>query len=163
MEGKVRTLLGLKQLANGRIYQNTAKTLEKWPYQSKEVTDYRSAMIAVYELQDVRPMVDLYVYSYMRTCAAYDTTVKALGFDEVRVRYRQQRRSAVREVILQGLIGPEMRAYVAAQANQILSEADRKEFIEDTLEDLEQIDESRIPGLGVTAEELRQWLRNIPK
>jgi len=64
------------------------------------VDDYMLAMIAIYELQDVRPLVDLYVYSYMRTCAAYDSTVKAMGFDEVRVRYRQQRREVAREVIL---------------------------------------------------------------
>jgi Fic family protein len=62
--------------------------------------DYLSAMIAIYELQDARPLVDLYAYSYMRTCAAYDTTVKAIGFDEARVRYRQERRSVVRAVIL---------------------------------------------------------------
>jgi prophage maintenance system killer protein len=128
-----------------------------------EISDYRSAMIAVYELQDVRPIVDLYVYSYMRTCAAYDSTVKALGFDEVRVRYRQQRRSVVREVIVRGLVGHEMRAYVVTEANQILPQVDRKAFIEDVLEDLEQIDESRLAGLGVTAEELRQWLRDTQK
>jgi len=128
-----------------------------------EVADYRSAMIAVYELQDVQPIVDLYVYSYMRTCAAYDSTVKALGFDEVRVRYRQQRRSVIREVIVRRLIGREMRAFVVIEANQNLPEADRKAFIEDTLEDLEQIDESRLAGLGVTAEELRQWFRDTQK
>jgi Fic family protein len=40
-----------------------------------EVKDYMSAMIAIYELQDVRPLLDLYVYSYLRTCVAYDSTV----------------------------------------------------------------------------------------
>ena len=48
-----------------------------------ERDDYISAMIAIYELQDVNPLIDLYAYSYMRTCAAYDATIKAIGFDEV--------------------------------------------------------------------------------
>jgi Fic family protein len=45
------------------------------------VDDYMSAIIAIYELQDVHPLVDLYFYSYMRTCAAYDSTLQAIGFD----------------------------------------------------------------------------------
>lgn len=128
-----------------------------------ELTDYRSAMIAVYELQDVRPIVDLYVYSYMRTCAAYDSTVKALGFDEVRVRYRQQRRAVVREVITQGLVGKDVRDCALAKARQAVPEEDQETFIKNVLEDLEQIDESRLAGLGVTVEELRKWLRDLQK
>src|SRR6202030_2042468 len=45
--------------------------------------DYTSAVIAIYELQNVRPIVDLYVFSYLRTCALYDSTVKTIRFDEV--------------------------------------------------------------------------------
>ncbi len=69
------------------------------------VKDYMSSMIAIYELQDVGPLRDLYVYSYIRTCAAYDSTMKALGFDEKRVRYRQDRRALIREIILRDLVG----------------------------------------------------------
>jgi hypothetical protein len=57
-----------------------------------EREDYTSAVIAIYELQEIRLLLDLYLFSYMRTCAMYDSTVKAMGIDEVRVRYRQQRR-----------------------------------------------------------------------
>lgn len=44
------------------------------------VDDYVSSMIAIYELQDVQPLVDLYVYSYLRTCAAYDLNCEGYGF-----------------------------------------------------------------------------------
>jgi hypothetical protein len=30
----------------------------------------------------------------------YDSTIKAIGFDEIRVRYRQQRRALIRDIIL---------------------------------------------------------------
>ena len=123
------------------------------------VVDYMSAIIAIYELQDVQPLVDLYVYSYVRTCAAYDSTVKAIGFDEVRVRYRQERRALVGEVILQGLVGEGMREYVEEEAQRRVPLKVRREFKEDVLEDLEQMDESRLAGLGVTPEQLRQWRR----
>lgn len=123
-----------------------------------EVQDYMSAMIAIYELQDVRPLIDLYVYSYLRTCAAYDSTVKALGFDEVWVRYRQQRRAVIREVILRGMTGAEAKTYIKQEAKSVIPKEDQKAFAEDVVEDLEQIDESRIVGLGITSEQLDKWL-----
>lgn len=123
-----------------------------------EVQDYLSAIIAIYELQDIRPLVDLYVYSYMQTCAAYDTTVKALGFDEVRVRYRQQRRSVISEIIRKRLVGSSMEEYIRTETRESIPESDRQAFIEDAMEDLEQIDYSRIVGLGITPEQLDEWL-----
>jgi len=119
--------------------------------------DYLSAMIAIYELQDVRPLVDLYAYSYIRTCAAYNTTIKAMGFDEVRVRYRQERRALVREVIVQKLVREDLKIYVESQAKKLVPEAIRPAFIKDVLEDLEQMDASRLAGLGVTPEQLGEW------
>ena len=118
------------------------------------VDDYMTAMIAIYELQNVQPLIDLYVYSYMRTCAAYDATVKAIGFDEVRVRYRQHRRSVLREVILQKIAGKKSKNFIEKAAQKLLPEEHRAAFIEDVLEDLKLIDKSRIAGLGVTAEQL---------
>ncbi len=126
-------------------------------FRDVRVDDYMAAMIAVYELQDVRPVVDLYVYSYLRTCAAYDSTVKAMGFDEVRVRYRQERREVVREVVLRGLAGEELRAFVDEEAGKRVPMAVRDGFVADVFEDLEQIDENRLAGLGVTPEQLKMW------
>ncbi len=126
------------------------------------VKDYMSAMIAIYELQDVRPLVDLYVYSYMRTCAAYDSTVKSLGFDEVRVRHRLQRREIIREIILKSLVGDQLKKYVRSEAVKNVPEQDLEKFIEDIFEDLEQIDESRLVGLGVSLDQLANWLQLKP-
>lgn len=126
------------------------------------VDDYMSAMIAIYELQDVRPLVDLYIYSYMRTCAAYDATIKAMGFDEIRVRYRKERREVVREVILRGLVGNELRLFVEGKVAKAVPHDVREALIEDILEDLEHMDESRLAGLGVTSEQLKVW-QNLMK
>lgn len=80
----------------------------------------------------------LYVYSYQRTCAAYDSTVKAMGFDEVRVKYRQERRTVVREVILRKLIGKDMKEFVETEAQKRVPQKSMIEFMEDILDDLEQ-------------------------
>ena len=124
-----------------------------------EKDDYTSAIIAIYELQDVRPFIDLYLFSYLRTCAMYDATVKTIGFDEVRVRYRQQRRSLIREIILNKLIGESMHHYISAQLLLLVKEEDRNLFFEDVMEDLKEMDLSRIAGLGITSGELNAWLQ----
>lgn len=94
----------------------------------------------------------------MRTCAMYDTTIKAIGFDEIRVRYREQRRRVVREVILMLLIGSAMEEYISLQSTKLVKEEDRKAFCEDVLEDLKEIDQSRIVGLGITLDQLNAWI-----
>ena len=127
------------------------------------VDDYMAAMIAIYELQDVRPLTDLYVYSYIRTCAAYDSTMKSMGFDEVRVRYRQERRKVVQEVIVQGLIGDQMRQFVIEQANRFVAKVAQEDFVQDVLEDLEQMDTSRLTGLGITPKQLEEWQKKAVK
>lgn len=115
------------------------------------------AVIAIYELQKVRPLLDLYLFSYMRTCAMYDSTVKAMGFDEVRVRYRQQRRDIIRHIILNQLSGTPMHDYISSQNTKFIKKEDQALFFEDVMEDLKEIDLSRIAGLGITPEQLNAW------
>ena len=121
---------------------------------------YTSSVIAIYELQDIRPLLDLYLFSYMRTCAMYDSTVKALGFDEVRVRYRQQRRAIIRDIIINKLSGASMKEYISDQALKLIKEEDRTPFFEDVIEDLREIDLSRITGLGITPDQLNMWINS---
>lgn len=139
------------------------KNLVPLAFSDVEVRDYMSAMIAIYELQDIRPLRDLYVYSYMRTCAAYDSTVKALGFDEIRVRYRQQRREIIREIIMQEMTDAVLEEYIKQETGKLIPKEDQKAFAEDIEEDLVQIDESRIVGLGVTPQQLNDWLKLYKK
>ena len=141
------------------LFTLITKNLVPLAFSDVEIKDYMSAMIAIYELQDVCPLIDLYVYSYMRTCAAYDSTVKALGFDEIRVRYRQQRREMIREIILQKITKAKVQTYIQQEAKRMIPEEHRKAFVEDVKEDLVQIDESRIVGLGVTPQQLDECLK----
>lgn len=122
-----------------------------------ERDDYNSALISVYELQDIRPIVDLYLFSYMRTCTIYDSTVKTKGFDEIRVRYRKQRRALLREIVVQSLKGSAMIDFLKVEASKQIQEVDRQFFLEDVMEDLEDMNEIRIAGLGITLEQLQSW------
>ncbi len=126
-----------------------------------EREDYTSAVIAIYELQNIQPMIDLYLFSYKRTCAMYDSTVQSIGVDVLRARYRQQRRQLLSAIILQKKTGPSLERYIKVQAKKLIPEKDRLFFIEDVKEDLQEIDQSRIYGLGVTLEEFRVWKKVI--
>ena len=120
--------------------------------------DYASAMIAVYELNDIGPIVDLYLASYFRSCEEYDATVEALGFDEIRVRYRQQRRRVVAHIITNLLTGKALSAYLAEEAATAVPADHRARFLATIREDLAQISPQRLAGLGVTRQQLGRWL-----
>lgn len=122
-----------------------------------ERDDYNSAMIAIYEFQDVNPLLDVYIYSYLRTCVMYDSTVEALGVDEIRVRYRQQRRQLIREIILKKLVGQALEKYAISYSLQLVGKEDQSAFLEDLFDDLKEMDQSRIVGLGITMEQLQAW------
>ena len=107
--------------------------------------DYISAVICIYELQDLRPLLDLYVFSYLRTCGVYDETVKAVGFDEVRVRYRTERRALLRRIIL----GELKERDVSLEAVKIIPKEALQLFIEDVSEDLRDMDQVALSGLGL--------------
>lgn len=121
--------------------------------------DYSSAMLAVYELKDLNPLIDLYTFSYLRTCQQYDATVEAFGFDELRVLYRQQRRAALRYIITQKLTGDALEGYITHDAVSQIPTVHQETFIEDLREDLKELSFPRIAGLGITAEQLEQWLK----
>jgi hypothetical protein len=118
--------------------------------------DYISAMIAVYELQEAAPIVDLYFFSYRRSCSTYDATVKAVGFDAVRVRYRRERRALLRTIIVEKMIPEEVHKFIHIESLEVPVE-DRESFIEDLHEDLIFMNENRLAGLGITFQEFLDW------
>jgi hypothetical protein len=123
--------------------------------------EYTSAIMAIYEYQRPEPLLDLYLHSYKRTCNLYDTTVKALGYDEIRVRYRAQRRQIIRHIILSLLHGIPQTEYIENESKKLIPEKDRLAFTEDVLQDLKEIDASRLAGLGVTPDQLKEWAASL--
>lgn len=120
--------------------------------------DYTNAMLAIYELNDVRPLADLYQYSYLRTAKLYDITVEAITFDRVRVQYREQRRALIRQIILEHVHGEAAFNLIDAQAKIIAAKEDVSQFIQNAREDLATLGPLQLPVLGVTPKELQTWL-----
>jgi hypothetical protein len=127
-------------------------------FQDINKDDYASAIIAVYELNNVNPLTDLFTWSYLRTCEIYDATIEAMGFDEVRVRYRSERRAAINYVVINQLTGESVEKYLDQVSKKIAVEH-RLNFIDDIKEDLQHLNSSTIAGLGISIDQLEDWLK----
>lgn len=84
--------------------------------------------------------------------------VEALVFDEIRVRYRPQRRRAVAHIITNLLVGEALSRYLAEVATASVPGDDRARFLATVREDLDLVSPHRLAGLGVTRQQLGRWL-----
>jgi len=119
--------------------------------------DYISAMLAVYELNQVVPMADLYCFSYVRTCQAYDATVEAIGFDPIRVKYRRSRRDLITEIIRHRLSDKNILAKIQQVNDNMIPKEEQHLFKQSVLEDLHELTVATISGLGITETEFNEW------
>lgn len=120
--------------------------------------DYTDAMIAVYELNNVTPLIDLYVHSYLRTAMLYDATIEAIGFDPIRMEYRQQRREIIRHIVIHQLNEKQIQTYIQQETHKLVRLDAQTQFLKNIREDLAQLGPHSIAGLGITSEQLAAWL-----
>ena len=121
--------------------------------------DYLQAMIAFYEFNQTQPLAELYVWSYQRCCAHYDVAAEVVTFDEIAARYRVQRREIVRAIVLKHVPPDDVQRYVEVNMPAEVAHAHHAKFVQDVLDELQYLDESRMAGLGITREELLAWQR----
>lgn len=132
------------------------------PLSFNDVTleDYRAAMIAVYEFNQILPLIDLYLWSYNRTSKQYSISAQAMGFDALRIKYRMQRRQLLHDIIMQKIV-LDIDKYVQQFAHNNIPNDDQQKFIADCMLDINNLDPITIAGLGVSSEQLLAWQRKI--
>jgi len=121
-------------------------------------TYYANAMIAIYELNDISVLSDIFCFSYRRSCEQYKVTKKIVGFDEIRVRYRNNRREIIRHIITHKLTGAELKSYTQEQSIALINTDNISGFIQTVYDDLKTISPSHIQGMGISGQQLKQWL-----
>ena len=124
---------------------------------------YLKATIAVYELNEVGPLADLYAWSYRRSCQRYDTTVQVVGFDEIAALYRRSRRALVADLVRAKVPPDEVDNWITAHLPANVEPQHREKFVSDVLAELEHLDASRIGGLEITRQELEAWQELRPR
>jgi Fic family protein len=120
--------------------------------------DYTNALACFYEFKEVLPLAELYVWSYLRSCQHYDTSVQVLGFDEIAVLYRPQRRALIGEIVKSLIAMSAVPDFLSAHIPREIKPEHREKFQDDVMTDLKQLDVTRLPGLGVDRAGLQAWL-----
>ncbi len=120
--------------------------------------DYLKATIVFYELNDARPLAELYCWAYRRSCLHFDTSVQVVGFDEIAALYRPLRRALVADLV-RSLVPPaEVMGFIEAHITDQVQPQHRDKFKQDVLAELDHLDISRMGGLGITRKQLEAWL-----
>ncbi len=119
--------------------------------------DYANAMLSVYELNNIHPLVDLYMFSYSRTCKQYDVSIESLGFDRIKIQYRQQRREILKGIISQKLTNESMMYYIQEHAALLVPKADQEQFKTAILEEIHVLSIGHIKGMGISPEDFYAW------
>lgn len=122
--------------------------------------DYTAALLAIYELNNVEPMLELFAWAYSRSCKHYEVIKQSLGeIDAFRIQYRQQRKTVMGKIVKQGLHGSAAEMLIEDYCQQQgISDIDK--FMAMTLADLDTLHAGAIIGLGITVAQLEAWLSN---
>jgi len=122
--------------------------------------DYVGAILAVYELNRLEYLRDVFVWAYRRSCARYATVRQTLGEpDPFRMRHREVIGRFVREVV-QGLMDKRAAAkWIAANAAEQMTETDRLKFIGVVETELSSLHEGNIARYRLRLSEFGAWSR----
>jgi len=93
----------------------------------------------------------------LRSCKHYETRAKSLGIDTLRVKYRQQRRQLIADIVRQRLYGSAQKEYINHYLKENVHENEQEKFLADLQHDLKTLAPYNIAGMGITQTELREW------
>lgn len=117
-------------------------------------------MIAVYETNQIELLRDVFVFAYERSCARYGAIRSSLGEpDPFRLKYRQEIKSIVRNLVLSGLRGDEAAAMIAAFAQASLPEGVRERFRAVAATELAGLHDGNFARYHLRPSEFESWQR----
>lgn len=121
---------------------------------------YLLAMIAVYELRRVELLRDIFVWAYKRSCTRYGAIRQSLGEpDPFRLKYRTRIGEAVRHVVQSAMNKAQASAWVQANAQELIDQADRERFVEAVDTELLSLTEYNIARHRLRPSEFMDWKR----
>ena len=122
---------------------------------------YRIALAAVYEKNEIQPMLEVFENAYVQSCSQYEAVKESLGtIDSYRIVYRRERRDLIGTIIIEK---------IRLDSDVIVQRID--EFCEEreipnsdkfktiTLESLHNVREGARMGLRVTESQLQEWIK----
>jgi Fic family protein len=120
--------------------------------------DYTDGMLAIYELNDIRILQEVFIQAYERSAQRYTVIRGAVGDpDPFRVKYRQAIAEQVAEIIRARCDRREAVVRLRQWAEQSVIEADRKRFVAAAEETLAGIHEGNFARYRVRPSEFEAW------
>lgn len=121
-------------------------------------TLYIEAMLAVYELNATELARDMFVWAYERSARRYAAIRQSLGEpDPFRLRYREQIREIVSEIVRSGRTKADASRRVAAYASTAIPQGDQARFIDVTETELVGLHEGNFARYRVRPSEFYTW------
>lgn len=123
---------------------------------SKE--NYIGGLLAVYELNRVEYLRDVFVWAYERSCGRYSAVRQSLGDpDPFRLRYRNQIRQFVGEAVQARMNKQSAATWIAANAEREIAAEDRPKFIEVVETELSSLHMGNIARYKLRPTEFETW------
>jgi Fic family protein len=120
--------------------------------------DYTDGMLAIYELNDVRILQEVFIVAYERSAQRYTVIRGAVGDpDPFRVKYRQAIAEQVAEIIRTRCDRREAVARLRRWAEDSVIETDRKRFVAAAEETLAGVHEGNFARYRVRPSEFESW------
>ncbi len=118
---------------------------------------YIKGMLAVYELNRVELLKDVFLWAYERSTARYSALRQSLGEpDPFRIKYRDAIRSLIAEIVPKGLRHKEATDLIERKAAEI-QERDQSKFKEAVETELMSLHEGNIARYWIRPSEFLQW------
>ncbi len=122
-----------------------------------EADDYVHALLAVYEFQRVEYLRDVFAWAYRRSAEKYKALRFTLGDpDPFRMRYREELKEVVREIVRFPREGVSAEARVAEKSAEIPEEA-RDQFLKTVMIELRGLHEGNIARYRLRPREFACW------
>jgi hypothetical protein len=122
------------------------------------VRDYTDGIIAIYELNRIELLRDVFAHAYERSAGRYAAIRDEIGEPEpLMVRYRQEIKDRIRDVVVHGLNKPDAAHYLRRWVMQNITARDREKFIEIVEERLLALNEGSIARVRVRPSEFEAW------
>lgn len=125
---------------------------------------YTRAMLAVYELNRVEPLRDVFIWAYERSAKKYAVVQQTLSQpDAFQLRYRTGLRKVIKDVVGGAMNKKSAGRRIASYAADSVPEADRARFIEVAESELLGLHEGSFARYQLTAPQFDAWQREWNK
>ncbi len=118
---------------------------------------YISGLLAVYELNRIELMKDVFLWAYERSSARYAALRQSLGEpDPFRLKYREEMRALIAEIVSKGLSHGEASEAIK-QKSLPIAETDKPKFIEYVETELMSLHEGNFARYWISPLEFKRW------